>query len=125
MGMIVKLAEDKYVEWSSVVDAPSSSVMNHQELEQYLKATHEREEGLFYEQDPKLKALKMELVATKISQRLARLAQKGTSAVDEDVTVDTVIAGNRAGPNETELSIKEIIELYTYSAAKKGKFPFS
>jgi hypothetical protein len=37
----------------------------------------------------------------------------------------SVVDFNRAGPGEAQLTLQEMIELYTWDDSKKGKFPFS
>lgn len=125
MGVILKLAEDKYVEWSGVVDAPVSSVMGKKEVEEYLKILHSREEKVEYETDPKILAMKKEIVESKVKQRMERVETNGTSSAMAGDTMENTVAGNRAGPREKTLTVTEIIELYTYTPEKKGKFPFS
>lgn len=81
---LVKLADDAYVEWSTVVDAPVSSVMTRADV---------------LLDDP---------------ARVMRCDANGHSATwFEPQTVEQLVAGNRAGDGETELSVEEIIEQYT------------
>lgn len=124
-SLIIKLDTDKYVEWSTVVDAPTTSVMSLTELEKFLYETHGAKEGLFKEADPKTKALKEELVTLQVKNRLERLAENGTSSLIPGDSASAYLDHNRAGPKETCISVAEIVELYTYAPEKKGKFPFS
>ena len=48
--------------------------------------------------------------AAKATALMDRVDQQGTS--DPDLTVVEALAGNRAGPNEEELSVAEILERY-------------
>lgn len=83
---IAKLGEQAYVEWSTVVDAPVSWVM------------------------PRGRAI----VAWGIN-RVGRADQNGTSILDGHPAGNTpgeIVSGNRAGPNESELTAEEIIAAY-------------
>lgn len=93
MGKFIIQIKDKYFEWSTIVDAPVTFGMSHEELFNYIK----REQG---EQGLRL-----------LPMRLERVNQKGTSAIGS--TIDDLISGNRAGINENKLSIDEIYDLYT------------
>ncbi|MBO0767572.1 MAG: hypothetical protein J2O48_02690 [Solirubrobacterales bacterium] len=42
---------------------------------------------------------------------LERVDERGTS--DPDLTLQEALAGNRAGPDEEELSVEEILEQYS------------
>lgn len=125
MGVILKLSEDKYVEWSSVVDAPSTSIMTKKEVEEYIQAIHSREEQIAYEKNPEILEMKKKIVATKVQRRMDRVEMNGTSSAISGDTMENTLSGNRAGPKESTISLDKIIELYTYSPEKKGKFPFS
>lgn len=83
---VARLAEDAYVEWSTVVDAPISWV-------------HSREEA----------------VKAWTSQRVERADSNGTSILDgypAGSTPGEIVEGNRAGPDESEISAAEIIAAY-------------
>lgn len=96
---IVKLADDKYVEWSSVVDAPVSCVMSRKDMREYLHETYG-----------------MASVAGNL-ERLDRADEHGTSF--HTPTPASAVAGfNRAGPNETKLSLEEIIKQYSKGGAQ-------
>lgn len=87
---IVKLAEDKYVEWSTVVDAPISEVFNHKEAQFKIGADFDR---------------------------LDRLNETGTTFVNR--TAEDFLSFNRAGENESHLTAAEIVELYTEKTTQK------
>ena len=83
---VAKLGEDKYCEWSSVVDAPVSWVMD-------------RASAVFHMTE----------------ERVARADRHGTSILDgypAGTTPEEIVRGNRAGQNETEMSLAEIIAAY-------------
>jgi hypothetical protein len=87
MGIYVaKLADDAYVHWSTVVDAPVSWV-------------HTRSEAI-REWGP---------------DRVIRTDENGTSILDgypAGNTPEEIVRGNRAGPGETEIGVAEIIAAY-------------
>lgn len=90
--LIVKLG-GKYLEWSTVTDAPRTYGMTLAELREHIR--FERgEDGL-----------------AALPERLARVEATGTSSQDV-VTVDELIECNRAGPNERELTKTELIAKY-------------
>lgn len=91
--LIVKLADDCYVEWSSVVDSPITFGMSRSELEAYHLAEYGRNGHRDFE------------------QRMSRVERTGTSS-HRPMTVADVVAGNRAGPDETELSLEEVVRAY-------------
>lgn len=83
---VAKLAEDTYVEWSTVMDAPVSWVENR--------------EGA---------------VSRWTEERVARADNNGTSLLDEypaGQTPEEIVSGNRAGPEESTLTVDEIIAAY-------------
>ena len=86
---IAKLGDDQYVDWSEIVDAPVSRVMSREEA-----------------------------VTEYGEDRVARADRTGTSIIDPDslmdgITPEEIIVGNRAGPNETELTLEKILERYS------------
>lgn len=85
---IAKLGEDAYVDWSTVVDAPVSWVV------------------------PRDVA-----VETWTEERVARADRNGTSILDgypAGETPEEIVRGNRAGPEEVELSVAEILDAYAH-----------
>lgn len=81
---IVKLAEDAYVVWSSVVDAPVSEISSREAMR-----------------------------ASGISPlRLARADANGTSFVDENRDGPAYVAFNRAGPREECLTLTALRDRY-------------
>lgn len=92
---IVKLVDkqankDYYLEWSTIVDAPVSYGMGLTEFREYYKQKYGTE-GL-----------------AALPDRLKRVEEKGTSAT-YDKSVEDTIDGNRAGPDETELTYDELV----------------
>ena len=125
MGVILKLAENKYIEWSSNVDAPVSSVMTKQECWEYIQEIEKREQKISPEMSPELIELKNKVVEVAAQQRMDRIEKNGTSSLVPGDTMENTVAFNRAGIKESCLTLGEIIELYTYTPDKKGKFPFT
>lgn len=96
MGFIVKLDGDKYIEWSRVVDAPMSYIMSRKEMYNHL--IEQREKTLASKESSE--------------ERLVRADKYGTSLIGK-TSVEEIISFNRAGDNESCLSLEEIIEKYT------------
>ena len=92
MGRGLVRIKDKYCEWSTIVDCPVTYLMTIQELEAWTKAELGNE-GL-----------------RELPERLKRVEETGTSF--HGTTAQEMIEGNRAGNDETELSIDEIYEAF-------------
>jgi hypothetical protein len=95
---IVKI-KDKYIEWSTIVDAPISHGMSLGEFKKYYQNEYGNR-GIQTLQD-----------------RLDRVEEKGTSEIDADCLEDTV-SFNRAGLQETELTVDEIYRVYCLGEQK-------
>jgi len=83
---VAKLGEDAYCEWSTVVDAPLSWVMGRDRA-----VDHWGED------------------------RVSRADHNGTSIIDgypAGETPEQIVAGNRAGPGESELTVEQILVEY-------------
>jgi len=89
-----------YLEWSTIVDAPTTYGMSLEKLRKFV----EEERGRYGIEE--------------LEKRLKRVEQKGTSAHDNYITVDFLIAGNRAGEGNRKLSKKDIIEKYCLNRPK-------
>jgi hypothetical protein len=90
---IIKL-EDKYMEWSTVVDAPITYLLTYEQLTEYIKDEY-GSQGL-----------------NNLSDRMKRVEEHGSSSPYH--TTNQIIKHNRAGKNETHLSKKELIKQYQY-----------
>lgn len=93
---VIKLDHDKgpfYMEWSTVVDAPTSWGMPLAEFREHYRVRY-GEHGI-----------------RSLSERLARVEQTGTSEHGPGSAED-MIRGNRAGCDEFELTIGDVIEWY-------------
>ena len=89
---IIKL-RDKYLEWSTIVDAPLTPGLTLEQLREHILSKY----GLL-----RLKHL---------PSRLERVEKYGTSCL-EGISVSDLIKGNRAGENEARLTEEEIYERY-------------
>lgn len=87
---IVKL-HDYYMEYSTVVDSPTTFGMKRAEFEDYYRKQYG------------------ESVMRELPARMERVDAKGTSALTDKNIFDTM-GFNRAGPRERRLSIKQIYE---------------
>ena len=83
--------EGIFFEWSTIVDAPVSYGMTQEEYEKYYLYKY----GSSAMED--------------FPARLERAVQNGTSC-HRKMSFDELIKGNRAGPNETEISKDEILK---------------
>lgn len=81
-----------FFEWSTIVDAPTTEAMTREEFEQYYRDEYGRQ------------------AMDTLPQRLSRAIETGSSSLDGDSLAD-LVSGNRAGPDETELSLDGIIKL--------------
>jgi len=101
---IIKLNDgekDYYLEYSSVVDAPTSFGMSLEEFKEFYRDEYGRE-GF-----------------DRLEQRLKRVEEKGTSEHNAD-NVDDTIGCNRAGKRETRLTKQQIIEVYCKQSVPEG-----
>lgn len=89
---IVKIGE-KYLEWSTVVDAPITYLMTREELDQHIREEYGRV-GL-----------------ERLPERVARADSIGTSAMPEQSAAQ-LVAYNRAGDNESKLTLEDIATKY-------------
>jgi hypothetical protein len=100
---IVKLEHEGtpfYLEWSTIVDAPVSCGMTLEELQEYIRNRY-GDEGL-----------------RQLPDRLARVEATGCSAMNDDLA--GLLACNRAGDGETELTKDEIVQFYRPGAPPLG-----
>ena len=100
---LIRLTDDRvtpptehYMEWSSIVDAPirSSTSLDEMQLHQWRK---HGDEGI----EP---------------SRFVRLASKGTSSHLHELK--DIIGYNRAGLEETSLSVHQLIDVYVHDRPK-------
>ena len=94
---IVRLDGDKgpcYFEWSTISDAPASYGMTLAVFRGYYRQMY----GAYG--------------ITTLDERLFRVEQKGTSA-SGDIDAHDTIRGNRAGPDESELTAEQLYEALT------------
>lgn len=93
MGQYIIKLKEHYLIWSSIVDAPLTYGMNLQELEELIQDEYGAQ-GM-----------------SNLPTRLERVEKKGTSSMQDDSAVDTIWL-NRAGPNESTLTIEGIYRHY-------------
>lgn len=93
MGRFIVKLEDYYLEWSTIVDAPVTFGMSLEQFKEYYQGEYGRSSMVDLE------------------RRLERAEKFGTSSLNDSRT-DELIAGNRAGPNETSLTVEEIVKAY-------------
>jgi len=90
--VIVKL-EDRYIIWSTIVDAPITFGMTLEELTEYVRDESGRR-GI-----------------EELKSRLERVELRGTSSMLDRSAVDTVWL-NRAGAGETCMSVEQLTEYF-------------
>jgi hypothetical protein len=78
-NFIVKLAEGKYIEWSTVCDAPASSVMSEDECKSLMMNIEIDKAGLTPDLSGRERELKQELVDLAFKNRWERVNKTGTS----------------------------------------------
>lgn len=98
---IAKLADNKYVEWSTIVDAPVTYILTRDQMLAHLD-----------EQDGKRSF-------DENRQRLERCDKNGTSC-QFPMNMKDLIRYNRAGEDEKEISLKEILERYDIKHAEEN-----
>ena len=84
----------RYVDWSTIWDAPTSKALTRAEVKKHWKVNYGAE------------------VSADIDDRLKDADKYGTDDLDHR-SVKQIIAGNRAGPRESELTLTQIIALVT------------
>jgi hypothetical protein len=87
--------EGWFFEWSTVVDAPVTLGMRFQEFKDYYMENYgEKQKGEF-------------------PDRIKRALRNGTSyAAGDGMTLAELVSVNRAGHNETNLTLDEVIRIY-------------
>lgn len=89
---IIKL-NNKYLEWSTIVDAPTTEGMTLSEFREYYKQRYGTSS------------------MDEFADRMQRVDETGTSSLMGE-SLDSLISGNRAGEGETTLTKEEIIKQY-------------
>lgn len=84
---IVKLADNEYVEWSTIVDAPVTYIMSRDKI-------------------------RAELGGDDIEDRLSRADERGSSMLAPTMSLEQALGNNRAGPGESRASLTEIRQKY-------------
>ena len=93
MGTCIMKLDGRYLEWSTIVDAPVTELMTLEEFETHYRYQYGQEgmDGL--------------------PRRMKRVEDRGNSFFG-GMTNDDIIRHNRAGEGETKLTREEIIEQY-------------
>lgn len=94
MGRFIIKLHEYYLEWSTVTDSPVTFGMTLNDFVEYYRAEYGRHG---------YRDLKM---------RLERVEKYGSSAHQTQYWLPSLFVGNRAGPNETELTEEEIYHAY-------------
>lgn len=93
MGRYIIKINDKFFLWSTVVDAPITYGLTIDKLTEFIRFEY-GQRGV-----------------DDLLERLRRVEAKGHSA-HFDMTLDELLNGNRAGENETTLTVDEIYQKY-------------
>lgn len=95
MGRCILMMDGKFMQWSSVTDAPETPLLPEPLFQNYWYAEYGRSGWVDY------------------ANMMALAKEKGTSVRFGNETVDSIIKENRAGDKEKKLTKKQIIEAYT------------
>ncbi len=90
---ILKLAEESFIVWSSVVDAPVSYIMTEKECREWYAKEHGRRHSQYH-----------------LDQSIRDAHKTGSSSTF--TTLDDIKADNKAGADEEYLTLGQIIEKY-------------
>lgn len=93
MGRAIVKVADRYIVWSSVVDAPIATGMTLDELRKWYRDEY----GAQGMRD--------------LPARLERVDERGTSMMHHESATDTMWL-NRAGKGETRLTLAQIVDFY-------------
>lgn len=93
MGRFIVKIEDKYFEWSTVVDAPVTNGLTREQMEHFCRSEYGN------------------LGMADFEERMKRVEERGHSLYRND-TVEDLVGWNRAGPNEECLTLAEIYRTY-------------
>lgn len=89
MGRVIIHHAGKFAEWSSVVDAPTTNPMTREEFEAY----YVKKYGTSSQ--------------NQMAERLDRAELNGSSCL-EGTSFEDVVFCNRAGPEESDLSVEQL-----------------
>lgn len=98
--------EGLFFEWSTISDSPGSAAMLPHEFNEYYRNEYGRIE------------------ADNFGRRISRAIQYGTSSI-YPMSVSEMIKGNRAGKNEEELSLDDVMSLVIRARKDLGLPPLS
>jgi hypothetical protein len=112
INFIVKLAENKYIEWSELSAGPVSALMS-------------REDVLVHVTELEYSESRDRSGAQAMAEKLLSLADLTSTSSSDGIGLAQISVYNRAGQNGTKLTLDEIIRVYTFSSADKDKWPWS
>lgn len=92
---IARFPNGLFLEWSTIVDAPISNLMTEEDFVRYYRRRYGEQE------------------MSGLEERMERVRLKGVSSMLHGSLKDLVTGYNRAGPDESYLSIDEIMEFYS------------
>lgn len=108
--VVVRVAEGKFIFYSSVVDAPITYVCNERETRRYMKAAAVKENGDYWKQS--------------FDVRWECLQECGTTEIGFGRSSATfAIQGNRTGPNYEQMTLDAIARKYASRRAEKNFVP--
>lgn len=103
MGQFIVKLRDSYLVWSTIVDAPLTDGGTLDDLREWIGDEYGAR-GL-----------------AELPARLKRVEEKGTSALSEESAVSTIWL-NRAGPNESTLTIEGIYRHFCLGEAMRDEW---
>ena len=119
--MILKLGNDQYIEWIESEKKPRTSVLSQSEMKNYLYHYLSEKHGL--DELPKNeKDLVNQIIKLKIKSIFKRVEANGSTCL-EGRDCEEIIKQNKASKTNKHLSLKKIIEIYSYNP-DKNDFPF-
>ena len=92
MGEYIVKLDGRYLLWGTIQDSPTTELMTLEEFETYYRNRF-GSEGM-----------------RELPRRMERVAEQGHSCM-LPYTLDELLANNRAGENETELSKEQIVQV--------------
>lgn len=91
---------DLFLEWSTVVDSPVSAALERDAFVAHMRATYPPAQN------------------ADLERRMERALATGVSVVNPPLTLEDVIAHNKAGVDEGELTVDQIFDLYRPEGAR-------
>lgn len=95
--IVVKIGDDRYLVWSTVVDAPITYGMSRGEMKEHLS-----------ERTP----VELDLALEQAERRLVRADDHGTSSMMGHESAEELMTFNRAGPGKSCLPVEDLIRQF-------------